>query len=1013
MHWQNSRNDLNMTSMIDNLGKMSNVNQWFVYYLYPDPLRPDKFKKLPVSPNGPTRNPVTGRLEGIALNSPRNWQPFASVCSDVMRLNAQGFEGTGTFVPGFCITEDDPYFFLDLDLYDYDQPQREAIAAQWIAYMGGCFVELSSSGKGYHLIGTYNPPLADHVTRSLEREAYPYLELYTRGRGIAFGLTGVAQGCADTNLDGQIRKLIEAAFYDDPSQHVNESITGWTDSPQDGWDGHVQDADLLKAAMSARRTAAEAFSTGKATFSDLWTVNHEALLADPALKKETASLVDMSDVEYHIAQRLAFFTGCNMQRIERLFRSNAKLYRPKWDEKRRLPNSRTPCNYLQMTIYNACRRTTQVHNRNFKQADDPATIMARSGAVGETPVLTHSPVENVQQARGLAATGLVIPGASGAASEGGVDGQLVIPGSTNVKVDQRDRETVFKALAAATDMEAVKAALVDFARLGRVDETTIAEVKQIIKTVYRDCNDKYPSGTIVQQIMDSAYAQAADEDDDAKALFVNLYNLWVYRVDEDRYMSTVASEPKGIVKEGVFNAVKRYLSEAGPAGFLILEGYSSIERLLQDRVRVRHVSHALYIPTPYNMPPIKVCTPHSHGEHLKAMAVAQMAAPPAEQAATQDALHELNTVMDRHHEGFFNTYNYAVRPDAIVPDDEYRERFQMWLDRVLLPLCDNRVDVREVILFFMTHNVKYPGLKIKWAPLLVGPQRTGKSTIAQFMAAAMGYDHVKPVAASSLKRQFSAFANGSAVVYFEELSITGPNKYDVANSLKTFITDPVVSVERKGKDPVPVPNVTNYLAFSNKEDAIPLENDEERWFVVRLPAYNIETVFTMLNVQSASEKDALFAEVYKLIGTDRRNGMMRHMLLNRRTRLESITRHSLPFQTEEKARMRLAAGSGYMDVINEMLEGQFSKYINRDYICVEALREAFAGAELRQMGWPRFSPKMVVRALCDMGYGYKCRPSAGRTKPSTVYARSELGETLAKADFRDNEPNFREISWPG
>ena len=137
----------------------------------------------------------------------------------------------------------------------------------------------------------------------------------------------------------------------------------------------------------------------------------------------------------------------------------------------------------------------------------------------------------------------------------------------------------------------------------------------------------------------------------------------------------------------------------------------------------------------------------------------------------------------------------------------------------------------ELIIKWMAYNVKHPGDKILWAPVVCGVQGDGKSTIRNILGAVMGSDNVKDVSVSEVFSQFNAYAEGSCVAALEEVRFKGHNRHDVMNALKPLLTNPVVAVTRKGRDALQVPNTTNYIAFTNHPDALALDKDDRRWAV--------------------------------------------------------------------------------------------------------------------------------------------------------------------------------------
>lgn len=98
-----------------------------------------------------------------------------------------------------------------------------------------------------------------------------------------------------------------------------------SDAPVPEWRGPEDDDELIRRAL-ASRSAAAAFGN-KASFADLWERNTERLaLAFPDASRD----FDASAADAALASHLAWWTGRNGQRIERLMRKSA-LRRDKWD----------------------------------------------------------------------------------------------------------------------------------------------------------------------------------------------------------------------------------------------------------------------------------------------------------------------------------------------------------------------------------------------------------------------------------------------------------------------------------------------------------------------------------------------------------------------------------------------------------------------------------------------------------------------------------------------------------
>ncbi len=146
--------------------------------------------------------------------------------------------------------------------------------------------------------------------------------------------------------------------------------------------------------------------------------------------------------------------------------------------------------------------------------------------------------------------------------------------------------------------------------------------------------------------------------------------------------------------------------------------------------------------------------------------------------------------------------------------------------RLLLP------DDWRLLLWWLAYCVQHPGLKIMWAPIIKGVQGDGKTTISKMLGAAMGARNVKVVSPESLSSDFTGYAEGACVAFLEEIRVKGHNRHDAMNKLKPLITNDVIEVVRKGENGRNVPNVTNYIAFTNYDDALVIDDDDRRWGVL-------------------------------------------------------------------------------------------------------------------------------------------------------------------------------------
>jgi putative DNA primase/helicase len=162
------------------------------------------------------------------------------------------------------------------------------------------------------------------------------------------------------------------------------------------WRGPDDDDELIRRAR--RSNSPRAIFGDGASFDDLWTAS-EAKLAKAF--PSAHDVFDRSGADQALANRLAFWTGSNHERMLTLMRSCEALARDKWDRP----------DYLRRTILEACAKQTNCYVERAKEPaaeptvteDDPReVILLSSGKLNQYAA----------QAEGLMANALYVHGDS-------------------------------------------------------------------------------------------------------------------------------------------------------------------------------------------------------------------------------------------------------------------------------------------------------------------------------------------------------------------------------------------------------------------------------------------------------------------------------------------------------------------------------------------------------------------------------------------------------------------------
>ncbi len=187
---------------------------------------------------------------------------------------------------------------------------------------------------------------------------------------------------------------------------------------------------------------------------------------------------------------------------------------------------------------------------------------------------------------------------------------------------------------------------------------------------------------------------------------------------------------------------------------------------------------------------------------------------------------------------FVNTY----RPGFAKPEpDRAEEAGEIFHGHIRNLIAEE--EYQRTLIDILAYQVQHPGKKIRWATLLQGGQGAGKTALAAAMTAVLGRRNVRKLSASNvMDSQYNDWAYGSQLVVMEEVRIIGHNRHGVMDKLKPCISDDEISLSKKYEDHRTVPNITNYLMFTNHFDALAVNDGDRRYFVLSSPLQNAQQI---------------------------------------------------------------------------------------------------------------------------------------------------------------------------
>lgn len=318
-------------------------------------------------------------------------------------------------------------------------------------------------------------------------------------------------------------------------------------------------------------------------------------------------------------------------------------------------------------------------------------------------------------------------------------------------------------------------------------------------------------------------------------------------------------------------------------------------------------------------------------------------------------------------EAQYTCFRPDLEPRAIVIDELTRKSVNTYLpanirtragdaslfERHMQTIIPNDAD-RNLLLDYMAHNIKYPGTKIAWAPVLQSAEGVGKGAIKRVMRHAIGGMYFYEPKAKELAESGAKF-NGwmENKLFFLVDEVKTDDRREMVEILKPFITETMLEVQGKGRDQRMGDTPGNWLFFTNHKDAIPITTNGRRFAIF------YSALQTANQIATAGLNDTYFNRLYSWL--DREGGceIVAHWLMQRPIALGGLPSRAPVTSSTDEA---LEESKGWLDQSIAELVDEGGYGFRAGWISTKALMSALS------RDGRKVAPKTVTKALEALGY---------------------------------------------
>jgi putative DNA primase/helicase len=157
------------------------------------------------------------------------------------------------------------------------------------------------------------------------------------------------------------------------------------------------------------------------------------------------------------------------------------------------------------------------------------------------------------------------------------------------------------------------------------------------------------------------------------------------------------------------------------------------------------------------------------------------------------------------------------------------------LKHIIEGLCAGDVKASDYFINWLAHIFQKPAQKPTVAVLMKSAEGTGKGTLFDLLKIMLGANSYQVNGSYQITGRFNGIVAGRLLICGDEVDLTDKRVFD---RTKGIISESTISMELKGIDPEPIPNLARFI-FAGNHDQIIRAGTRERRFLVLEPSDHV------------------------------------------------------------------------------------------------------------------------------------------------------------------------------